>query len=297
MRHGGDERLRVGMLRRLHHVAAGAHLDHPAEVHHGNPLAKVGDHADVVGDQNEGLPRLLLERLHQVEDLRLDRHVERGDRLVGNDQLRVERECARDPDSLPLPAAQLVREAVEEGFGQPCPRDQRLEAVPGMRQFVRDEWLGNDLPNAQPWVERRFRVLKDHLHVAPERPQLVLAHPRDVDAAEPHAARGRLVEAEDGAGKRRLAAPALAHQPERLTPLDCEGDAVDRLEELLLAAPRPLLADRKVLLDVRYLKERAHPGGASVAASEPRSRPRVVGPSTATGLGSESTSAKWQAAR
>ena len=46
---------------------------------------------------------------HQVEDLRLDRDVERRDGLVGDDQLRIERERAGEADALALPARELVR--------------------------------------------------------------------------------------------------------------------------------------------------------------------------------------------
>ena len=60
----------------------------------------------------ERQPELALEVAQQVEDLRLDRHVERGDRLVRDDHLRLERERARDPDALALPARELVRVAV-----------------------------------------------------------------------------------------------------------------------------------------------------------------------------------------
>ena len=49
---------------------------------------------------------------HQVQHLRLDRHVERRDGLVGDDELRLDGERAGDPDPLPLPAAELVRLAV-----------------------------------------------------------------------------------------------------------------------------------------------------------------------------------------
>ena len=52
-----------------------------------------------------------LERLEQVEDLRLDRDVERGDRLVGDDQVRIDRERAGDADPLALAAGELVRVA------------------------------------------------------------------------------------------------------------------------------------------------------------------------------------------
>jgi hypothetical protein len=42
----------------------------------------------------------------------LDRDVERRDRLVADDQLRVHRQGARDADALPLAAGELVRKAV-----------------------------------------------------------------------------------------------------------------------------------------------------------------------------------------
>ena len=56
---------------------------------------------------------LVLQVVEQVDHLRLDRDVERGHRLVGDDQLRVQRERARDADALTLPARELVRVAVE----------------------------------------------------------------------------------------------------------------------------------------------------------------------------------------
>ena len=45
----------------------------------------------------------------QVEDLRLDRHVERGRRLVGDEQLRLARERHRDHRALAHAAGELVR--------------------------------------------------------------------------------------------------------------------------------------------------------------------------------------------
>ena len=75
----------------------------------------VGDVAhdvQVVRDEDVGEPELALQVLEQVEDLRLHRDVERRDRLVADDQLRVDRERAGDADALALAAGELVREAV-----------------------------------------------------------------------------------------------------------------------------------------------------------------------------------------
>ena len=57
--------------------------------------------------------QLLLQVHQQVDDLRLHRHVERRHRFVEDDERRVERERARQPDALPLAAAELVRVPLE----------------------------------------------------------------------------------------------------------------------------------------------------------------------------------------
>ena len=59
------------------------------------------------------VPVSALQRAHQIEDLRLDRDVERGRRLVGDQQLRVAGERHRDHHALPHAARELVRIVVE----------------------------------------------------------------------------------------------------------------------------------------------------------------------------------------
>ena len=57
-------------------------------------------------------PKPLLQLDEHVDDLRLDRHVERRHRLVADQQRRLERERARDADALALAAGELVRIAL-----------------------------------------------------------------------------------------------------------------------------------------------------------------------------------------
>ena len=82
-----------------------------ADVHHRHPVADVLDHAQVVGDEEVGQPELLLQIEQQIEDLGLHRDVERGDRLVGHDQARIEGQGAGDADALALAAAEGVRDS------------------------------------------------------------------------------------------------------------------------------------------------------------------------------------------
>ena len=68
-------------------------LDDLAGVHHGDAVAHAGDDAEVVGDQQHGDVEALLQVGEEVEDLRLDRHVEGRRRLVGDEQLRFARQA------------------------------------------------------------------------------------------------------------------------------------------------------------------------------------------------------------
>ena len=69
---------------------------------------------------------LALQVEHEVEDLRLDRHVERGHRLVGDDQRRPQHQRPGQAEALPLPAGELVRVALGRGARQPHLVEQRV---------------------------------------------------------------------------------------------------------------------------------------------------------------------------
>ena len=108
----GEERNRVRVQRPREELVGRRDLDDAPEVHHGDAVGDVADDGEVVGDEDVGEVELLLQLDEQVEHLRLDRDVERGDGLVGDDELRLQHERAGEPDALPLAAAELVRIAV-----------------------------------------------------------------------------------------------------------------------------------------------------------------------------------------
>ena len=84
-------------------------LEHLARVHHDHPVAGFRDHAKIVGDQDDRHPELLLQPVQQLEDLRLDGHVQRGGRLIRDQELGVAGQRHRDHHPLPHPAGKLVR--------------------------------------------------------------------------------------------------------------------------------------------------------------------------------------------
>src|SRR5437763_17186384 len=91
---------------------AGGRLDDLSEVHDGDPIAQVFHDGEVVGDEQIREIELLLQVLEQVQNLRLNRDIERRDWLVGDDETGAKRERARDSDSLPLTAREFVWETV-----------------------------------------------------------------------------------------------------------------------------------------------------------------------------------------
>ena len=138
-------------------------------------LLMCAHHAQVVRDEQVGQPEVGLQIEQQVQDLRLHRDVERRDRLVGDDQARMQRQRARDADALALAAAEGVREAAHVLRAQPDPAQQighPLLALPAVRHAVDQQRLADEVEQRHARIERGERVLEDHLHLAPQRAQL-----------------------------------------------------------------------------------------------------------------------------
>src|SRR5262249_36549233 len=95
----------------------------------------------------------------------LHRHIEGGDRLVGDQNLRSQRQRARNTDPLPLTAGELVWVTVGDGWFEPDQAQQFAHRLHGRlaRLAVHDRALRNELPNGEAGVKRPLRILEDHL--------------------------------------------------------------------------------------------------------------------------------------
>ena len=97
-------------------LARRAALDDLAVVHDAHPVGHLAHDAEIVGDEQHRHVELGLELEQQVEDLRLDGHVERRGRLVGDQQVGLVGERHGDHHALPLAARELMRIGVEPPF-------------------------------------------------------------------------------------------------------------------------------------------------------------------------------------
>ena len=164
----------------------------------------------------------------QVEHGGLHRDVECRDRLVGDQDLGLERERAGDRDALALAARELAREGVERARRQArrgraargsarrcgragtssCTRNSSASACCTVMRGLSDEY------GSWKTICTRRRSAARALGGATWPPTSDLA-------------RGRLVEADDAAAERGLAAARLADEAERLAARDREVDAID----------------------------------------------------------------------
>ena len=225
---GRQQRLGVGMLRAADELLRRRVLHDAAEIHDDDAVGDVFDDGEIVGDEEVGEAELALQIVQQVDDLRLDRHVERRDRLVGDDELRARGERPGDADALALAAGEFVRIAAHvldresdetQKFGDPL-----AAAGAAAADAVHDQRLADDILDAHARVERGEGVLEDRLRLSAVVRERRWRQRGDVGALEQDGARRRIVEAQDGAPDRRLAGAGFADQAEHLAGGRCVKD-------------------------------------------------------------------------
>ena len=166
----------------------------------------------------------------------------------------LQRERARDADALALAAGELVRIAVVVLRVEPDPVHQVLHRALALAlalvHAVDRERLADDRADRAPRVQRRVRVLEDHLHLAPQR--------LDVARAESPRSRGRRSATEPDVGSsRRSSSRAVVDLPQPLSPDDAERLAAHarRTRRRRRRAPRRAAADEVAALDRELLDE------------------------------------------
>ncbi len=150
-------------------------LDDAAAVHNGNPLGPAADHAQVVGDQDDGHAQLSAQVVKQIEDLALDGDVQRRRRLVRDQHPGLAGQRGRDHRSLPHPAGQLMRVLGGDALRIRHPdQPEHLHGTgrcrgPASALMHRDRLA--DLPaDSHGRIQAAGRVLEYHPHVvAPHR--------------------------------------------------------------------------------------------------------------------------------
>ncbi|MCG3773866.1 MAG: hypothetical protein JW395_0682 [Nitrospira sp.] len=147
-------------------VAVGDFTD-VTQVHHDDAVADVPDHGQVMGDKQVGQLESLLKLFEQVDDLRLNRNVQRGDGLVADNEGRVGRQRSGNADALPLAAGELMRVAAGKVGMQPHDGKQLINPVLvflTLGQTVNLQGLANNAAAGHAGVQGTVWVLEDDLN-------------------------------------------------------------------------------------------------------------------------------------
>jgi len=213
-------------------------LDNATGVHHCHPIGGLCDDPHVVGDQHHGCAVIAAEPFHQLDDLRLDRHVERSRRLVGDDELGICRDRKRDDDALAHSARELMRIMINaarrrrysnlfEKLYRSRARLRRVERQ--MRSDRLDQLAGDGVQR----VERSQRILEHRADLPAADPaHRVVRQIVDAAAAKPHLAcrdpARRIDQADYRGARERLPRARLADDAQNFAFADLERDLMYR---------------------------------------------------------------------
>ena len=176
----------------------------------------------------------------QIDDLRLDRDVERRGRLVGDQDLRLAGQGDGDHRALAHAARKLVRIFVDPArrqrdadLGQ-CV-DRALARFLLAHATMGAQRLGDLLADGEHRIERAHRLLEDHADLpAAHLTHLARADRQQIAALEAHftddAALRARQQAQDRQAGHGLAAPRFAHDAQPFAGLELKGDVACRLD-------------------------------------------------------------------
>ena len=87
--YGGEQRFRVRMHRILENILRRTVLHHTAQIHNPDIIGNMFNDGQVVRNKDIGQAHFLLQIAQKVDDLRLNRNVERRHGFVANDEFRL----------------------------------------------------------------------------------------------------------------------------------------------------------------------------------------------------------------
>ena len=204
-----------------------------AQVHHQHVVRDMPHHGQIVRDKEVSEPQFVLQIRQQIQNLCLNRHVERRNGLVGHHQLRAEHEGAGDGNALALAAGEHVRVALGKFRAQAHTLEHGAGALTSLR-FAQCRIDGQRRlqrgANFLAWIERTKRVLEHQLHGFAQGLAFVIGAVRDVGPTDAQLAAARVLDQRNHARQGGLAAARLAHHGQGLPCVHVKRHAAHRLQ-------------------------------------------------------------------
>jgi hypothetical protein len=214
--------------------------------HHHDLMRHSPHHPQIMADEDIADPIAALQIAQQLDDLHLNRHIQRAGRLIQHHQFRPQDHRPGNGDTLTLPARKLMRIArhgpgIEPDLGHDL--GHHRAPVAALVEPVHIQPLGNDLPDRHARRQAAERVLEDDLQIRAQVAQRRRLQALDFAAQkQDRAVTGD--QPQDGQRQRGLARTRFTDNPQGLTGAHRQGCGIHRLHMANCAPHQPAL-DRK----------------------------------------------------
>eukprot|EP00873_Tetraselmis_striata_P030048 jgi/Tetstr1/450312/TSEL_037348.t1 len=172
-----------------------------------------------------GQPEALTQIHEQIDDLRLDRDIERGDSFITHHELGIDCQSASNANALALSAGKLMRET---GLGARV-QSRLSKNIVDMgielgiwHHLMKVGGFAHGLAHPEARIQRIQRVLEDHLHLERYMPRPLATGFGDIFAAVENASTGGVVYARDDPPQGGFSTAGFAHQTDHFTLADLE---------------------------------------------------------------------------
>ena len=223
-----QQQTRIRVLRRGKKFFGRRHFNDLPGVHQRHLVGHARDHRQIVGDQQQAHALFFLQLLQQVQNLRLDGHVECRGRLVGHQKIRLGGQGHGNHHALLLTATHAKRVVVDAPFGlgyahlaQPLNRTRpRCRTA---QRGVRLDGLDDLITHPHHRVQAGGRLLKNHADLAAaDGPHARLGQGKNLSALQLQRAVGHAAvvgqQTHQRQGRHAFAATRFANQRKSFTP-------------------------------------------------------------------------------
>ena len=141
VRHRAQQPGRVGHLRSGEDLFDRPGLHQATGIHHRDAVRVARNHTEVVRDEHNRSACDLTRLLQDLEDLGLDRDIERGGRLIGDDEVRIVGNGDGDHGSLTHATGELVGVCPDPTFGPRYADDSQQLDRSAVCSILRQRWI------------------------------------------------------------------------------------------------------------------------------------------------------------
>jgi len=126
----------------MQHLGQFALLVRALMIHHRDLVGQISDQRDIWCDEQVAQPKIVVQPLEQIRDLRLQRYTKNTGRLITDDDLGIGCERLWDADSLALAAGEVAR--IAEAWFLPSAEEEYRQGVVALRVYLVSLVQGTD---------------------------------------------------------------------------------------------------------------------------------------------------------